>query len=225
MTPLGWGASRGIGLGLGGAAGIAAAGPWWLAGGCPAPVFAYQPRGAATLAASYVNLANPGTNDCAPGTAPTLSAEGWVFAAASSQYLLTPTQTITDSWSLIARYAGTSGDTRTLIGSVDGVAPKWLSLMIRSTSVRYDRGSAAHVTPTLAAGVIANTPTGRYRNGVAEGGALTAITTFTLPVGIGVLRNSAGRQWYFEGTLVAVAAYSVDIAAYVVAMTAAMAAL
>ena len=33
---------------------------------------AYQPKGAASLAASYFNLANPGTYNAAPGTAPSL---------------------------------------------------------------------------------------------------------------------------------------------------------
>jgi hypothetical protein len=32
---------------------------WYLAGGAPMPVVAYQPIGAASLADSYVNLANP----------------------------------------------------------------------------------------------------------------------------------------------------------------------
>jgi len=37
--------------------------PWWLSGGIAAAncVAAYQPKGAASLEASYVNLANPGT--------------------------------------------------------------------------------------------------------------------------------------------------------------------
>lgn len=48
---------------------------------------AYQPVGAASLAASYVNLQNPGTYDAAPGVAPTFdTAEGWVFNG-STQWL------------------------------------------------------------------------------------------------------------------------------------------
>ena len=54
---------------------------WWLAGGIhPSQVVAaYQPKGAASLAASYVNLANPGTNDAQVGVAPGLDSSGWVF--------------------------------------------------------------------------------------------------------------------------------------------------
>jgi hypothetical protein len=53
---------------------------WWLAGGIhPSQVVAaYQPKGAVDLAASYVNLANPGTYDAIPIAAPTLSDNGWL---------------------------------------------------------------------------------------------------------------------------------------------------
>lgn len=63
--------------------------PWWLAGGVdPADCFmAVDPEVAGNLASSYTNLNNPGTNNVAPGTAPTLSG-GWVFNG-STQYLLT----------------------------------------------------------------------------------------------------------------------------------------
>lgn len=55
----------------------AAALPWYRAGGVPAPVAVYQPKGAADLAESYVNFVNPGTYNAVPGTAPTaLNAAG-----------------------------------------------------------------------------------------------------------------------------------------------------
>jgi len=47
------------------------------------------PTSHASQAASYVNLATPGTNNAAPGTAPGFDTSyGWAFTAASSQYLL-----------------------------------------------------------------------------------------------------------------------------------------
>lgn len=67
---------------------IHAAADWWVVPGKTC-VAAYQPIGAASLAASYVNLANPGTYDAAPGVAPTwASATGWTFNG-STQYLTT----------------------------------------------------------------------------------------------------------------------------------------
>lgn len=64
----------------------ASATPAWWAGA----VVAYQPKGASSLEASYVNLANPGTYDAhvgtyAPAAGPALDAGGWVFEGA--QYL------------------------------------------------------------------------------------------------------------------------------------------
>ncbi len=64
---------------------------WWLRGGIPAAncIAAYQPINAASLAASYVNLANPGTNDAAPGVAPGWNkTDGWTFNGLT-QYLTT----------------------------------------------------------------------------------------------------------------------------------------
>lgn len=63
---------------------------WYLAGAIPvASIYgAWQAKGAASLAASYVNLANPGTNDLTVGAAPGWSADvGWQYTGA--QYLRT----------------------------------------------------------------------------------------------------------------------------------------
>jgi hypothetical protein len=65
--------------------------PWWKVEGLSSGDFTaiYQPKGAAILADSYINILNPGTNDAAPGVAPTLDSDGWVFNG-SSQYLVGP---------------------------------------------------------------------------------------------------------------------------------------
>ena len=66
---------------------------WWLAGGIhPSQVVAaYQPKGAASLDASYINLANPGTYDAQVGSVPKLDSSGWVFdGLAGTGYLLGP---------------------------------------------------------------------------------------------------------------------------------------
>lgn len=80
---------------------------WWsndgAISGC---VAAYRAIGAASLAASYVNLANPGTYDAAPGTAPSFDAStGWTFNG-STQYLTTGlTPDNTQGWSMLVRFA------------------------------------------------------------------------------------------------------------------------
>ena len=58
----------------------AAAAGWWVVVGKTC-IAAYQPKGAASLAASYVNLQQPGTYDAAPGVAPTWAAGGGMLSA------------------------------------------------------------------------------------------------------------------------------------------------
>lgn len=60
------------------AGGAAAGGNWWNYTGV---VAAYDAKNAASQAASYVNLANPGTYDCtvASGTPSWANGTGWTF--------------------------------------------------------------------------------------------------------------------------------------------------
>lgn len=61
---------------------------WWSVSGKTC-VAAYQAKGAPSLSLSYTNIANPGTYNAAPGTAPSFdTATGWTFNG-STQYLTT----------------------------------------------------------------------------------------------------------------------------------------
>lgn len=88
--------------------------PWWLAGGVSPEncVAAYQPIGADSLQASYLNLANPGTYNAAPGVAPGFIAEwGWIFNGTSGY--LTTGVTLASGYSLICRFITTgTGETQ-----------------------------------------------------------------------------------------------------------------
>lgn len=58
---------------------IQSVGQWWLTAGVT-PIAAYQSKWAASLSASYVNLANPGTYNITAGVAPLWSTDyGWQF--------------------------------------------------------------------------------------------------------------------------------------------------
>lgn len=71
-----------------GAAASASVPEWWESDEADT-ILAYQPIGAASLAASYVNLSNPGAYDAALGTAPSFAAAtGWTFNG-TNQYLNT----------------------------------------------------------------------------------------------------------------------------------------
>lgn len=94
-------------LGLTGGGGL----PWYQAGNAPAPVVVYLPKGAADLAASYVNLVTPGTYDLAPGDAPTFNtATGWTFNG-TSNYLVSAASAALKPLSVVARvkFANTTG--------------------------------------------------------------------------------------------------------------------
>ncbi len=89
----------------------AAAANWWEAGGAPAPVWVYTPKGAASLAASYSNLANPGTYDANPQVAPAWDAgTGWT--SDGTKWLLAPSLTYAADQSqvLLVRFSGVSGN-------------------------------------------------------------------------------------------------------------------
>src|SRR4030042_266315 len=93
---------------------------WWLAGGISAAncLAAYQPKGAASYAASKVNLANPGTYDAVDGVAfPTwAAATGWTFNGVA-QYLTSNCPTDMKPMSYIARVKNTDNTNfNTIIG-------------------------------------------------------------------------------------------------------------
>lgn len=205
-------------------------GLWYLAGGAPTPVAAYQAKGAASLAASYVNLANPGTNNAAPGVAPTWSAAtGWTFNG-TTQYLTTgvvPNATTT----IVVRFANVS-NTGFLVNAENassgmGVAPRRGS----GTIVRYFWGtvgapSVRDTSPVLAAGVLALAGPNCYRDGAADGAITNTWTTIARDFYIGARNNSGTADAFAAGDILAVAIYSAILTAgQVAAVRAAAAAL
>ena len=109
---------------------------WWLAGGAPTPVAVYQPKGAASLSASYTNLVNPGTYNAAPGVAPTWdAATGWTFNG-TTQYLTTSVIP-TGAYSALARFSNSGGvnarwlfgTSNTAVTSFFGIQPNRLNAL------------------------------------------------------------------------------------------------
>jgi len=92
------------GLGIQTIEALASGAAWWKVAGktCAA---AYQPKGAASYAASKINLANPGTYDATEGTAPSWDAgNGWKFDHTNSEYLNTGVVPNND-WTMIAQFS------------------------------------------------------------------------------------------------------------------------
>ncbi len=159
----------------------AAGGGWWdLNGTITSCVAAYQPKGAASYAASKVNLANAGTYDATDGAAYPAWDEtnGWKFTATSSHYLttgVTPSQT----WSMIVRFSNVTNSTCLLCGCYYG-QQFYLSPNI-SSKVYYGIGAAVGgeigVSPAMTSGILAKANNLGYRNGSFDNATGTGTAT------------------------------------------------
>ena len=209
----------------------AAAANWWEAGGATGAVAVYQPKGAASLAASYSNLANPGTYDAAPGVAPTwASGTGWTFAG--TQYLksgITPA----DGYSVVVRVSNyaqaytASFGTRASSTARFYIMPNTIngggSSIFAYASIEQGTGSGTSVVN----GVLAMTKDAGYKDGVI----ITAISSTWVgaaggTVYIGARDRAGAADYYMTGDIQAIAIYNTTLTApQVAAVSAAMAAL
>jgi len=134
------------------------------------PIIAYLPKGASSLATSYVNLANPGTYDATVGVAPTWNASsGWIFNG-STQYLDTGVEPASD-WSMVVKFSDFVIDGASAIAGITNY--NVASFFIASSVGQdwYGTGKAITVVtrdPTLQ-GVRAISKYQGYLNGVADG--------------------------------------------------------
>lgn len=198
---------------------------WWTVAGQTC-VAAYQPKGATDLAASYVNLANPGTNNAAPGTAPTFdTATGWTFTRASSQYLTTgilPTNNQT--WSIIVRFSGlTLTNYVALVHCYDTTQAQFGLLQGASGSALYYRNGGQLLKTVATSGVLCVAGNVGYKDGTAETGTIgvpSGNITKALTIGAS---NEASVTHFLAGDIQALAIYSTTLSASdVAALTTAM---
>jgi hypothetical protein len=202
----------------------AASAGWWVVPGKTC-VAAYQPKGAADLATSYVNLANPGTNNAAPGVAPTFNAAtGWEFNMVLSQYL---TSGIVggNSFSTFVRFS--DGTTGALFGEYNPGKTN-LNIYHNFGGRSYFRdGGSFDQAVTYANGVLGVTPVSAYANGAWVGNLVGSLAGVTAGViSIGCLNNNGTQQNFLAGKIQAFAIYSATLTnGEVVTLSAAMAAL
>lgn len=212
----------------------AAAVPWWLAGGATGCVAAYQAKGSASLAASYVNLANPGTYDAAPGVAPTWSAAtGWTFNG-TTQYLTTGIIPAAVTWSFLARYSDavmTNGRTYGIAGSyhISGDAHRFVLYAgsgdnPNRTAVGNDGYFSMSTLET--AGVLGFAGSTGYFNGLTVGTITPNITRSIKGIYVGAMNTNGTAGGFFKGSFQALAVWNETLTAQqVAAVSAAMAAL
>jgi hypothetical protein len=215
---------------LGGALGVSPVGVtaqgWWLAGGISAAncVAAYQPKGAADLAASYINLANPGTNNAAPGVAPTWNAAtGWAFG--SGRYLNTGIVTpASPTWTYLVRF--TNGDGGSLLGSTDG-SNGVTFFPNRSGARSYSHYGVFGGFPIATSGIMGIAGNKAYLDGAAEAGTISAGANPNYAIWIGGRNfNGALNQPVTTAQIQAIAIYNTTLSgAQVAAVTSAMQAL
>lgn len=192
---------------------------WWLSGGIAAAdcVAAYSAKGAASYAASKINLNNPGVHDATDGVAPTWNAiNGWT-GNGTTQYLVTDIY-VTQAYSMICRFSGlTNGG---VVGGSRNGGRFYVVPNDAGPDIQYGHGAArADVSPAITSGIVALTPTGGYRNGALDaplsGGA------FTCADAINILRRGDTIN-YLAGSIQHFALYKIDISSYVAALCAAI---
>ena len=130
--------------------------PWWKVAGKTC-VAAYQPKGAASLAASYVNLANPGTYDAAPGAAPTwASATGWTFNG--TQYLVVAGLVQNRPLTMLVSASQSSSDGGGLLWTADATKNRGVAIGIGTTFDTADNVVSA-LSATISAAWLSSTST------------------------------------------------------------------
>ena len=127
---------------------------------------AYQAIGAASQAASYLNLNNPGTNDLTvPSVAPGwTSGGGWSFLAASQQYMETGALALSHEVSAVFAYTDALFSIKTPFGYQDAGTTKFgatFSLIDASKITTNFSDVSATYNTSLTSGIVAITSAGR----------------------------------------------------------------
>lgn len=189
-----------------------AGGDWWDVAGATC-VAAYAAKGAADLAASYINLANPGTYNAAPGVAPTWDAtNGWTFNG-STQYLTAGVVPVTDqTWSALVRFSDRSNNNSTPFYVSSGSGKNFYVGYFSGYYVGNGGEKSLGSPPND--GVFGFAGATAYVNGIASIGAIPAssgVTTYPLYIGAG--NNNGSLLFAFAGKIQALAIYSTTLSA------------
>lgn len=204
----------------------AAGGGWWdLYGTITNCVWAYQPKGAASYAASKVNLANPGTYDATEVIQPPWSSDkGWYNFNSNSSYLLTGYNIpLNQTHSLIARYANYAG------GYFGGIAYTYIAspylpfgfYIFTSVGTKAVVGNKNYVSSiflgggTVANGVLALSQRKFYFNKSLKATIASGTSGNTVALQIGRIYSSSYSGMYCDLEISAIALYSGSIEGYV----------
>lgn len=209
--------------------GAAAAIPWWLSGGIRAAncIAAYDAKNAISQAASYVNLANPGTYDATLGVAPTwANGTGWTFNG-STNYLKTSI-VMPSGGSVIIRFTGaTQVSDQHLFGAYTDIN-RYFAICANSNGragILYSNFAVLIVAPKVTSGVLAMSAQTAYRDGVSDGTIPAGADATIYQVYLGCLNAAGGAYGFTNATFVAISFYDIAIDSYIGDLTTAINAL
>jgi len=177
-----------------------------------APTAFYMPWRAPSLSDSYVNLVNPGVNNASPGVAPTWhSRRGWIFNG-TTQYLDTGIVPAA-GWTMLLLFRSNQ-QVAVIAGSRNSTTVQIRIINDPATGVVYANGGLLTVAPYLVDGCLAVAGQQGYRNGVADGGAISAWSgTATNSIWIGGYSVAGALTSPFKGDVLAVMLWNQTLSA------------
>lgn len=204
------------------------ANPWWDPADEGLCIWAaYQPKGAANLAASYLDLSGNG-NNAGVGVAPTWDAvNGWIFNGAT-QYLTTSFVPQNDqSQSVLIQFTNGTTNNGSIFGVDDGVNRDFRIVPVGAGQVYYQNGNSVAAAGNHTDGNLTVAGNQGYRDGLADGGAIGAWGGAAVnPCWIGCKNTGGSPTFYFACRVQALAIYDCALTVPQVAVVyAAMAAL
>jgi hypothetical protein len=200
------------------------AAPAWYADA----IVAYQPKGAASLAASYTNLGTNGAgNNAAPGVAPTFAAAtGWTFNG-TTQYLTTGGLLPGAAYTVLVQYTdGATDEDRTVFGCYNVAGSVGFCFQGHTGGTHaYLNGGSLAIAGGVTSGNLGFAAKTAYRDGSAETGAISAGTPPAIEIFVAALNLDATPAQFFFGKIQAFGVWSTTLTApQVAAKAAAMAA-
>jgi hypothetical protein len=196
---------------------------WWLSGGVDSAdvIAAYQPKGASTLAESYVNLADPGTYDAYPGNAPYLTADGWM--SDRNDYYLETGIYLPEESTIIVSLSNIQENTNNYVCS-NGTSGQWRMMLFRNGRKQWWFGSRNFSTDvTSSTGVIAISGPKVYLDGTLIA-TISSSVSGASPTPLRLMAWSTSNG--INGNMESAAVYSTNLSdAEVSAISSAMAAL
>ena len=203
----------GISMGNGGSAPVV---PWYLSGGVASEncLAAYLSKGAASYAASKLNIANPGAHDLSEGTGGAVAwatGTGWVFNNDSTKVLKTDIVPAIGTTTAIVQFSNASSGY--VLGCLNLTPVYFYMHPVNSTNVTYAAGGvsgAVNRSPQLASGNLAISGLSIYRNGAQDGADIVSsgdLSGVPIYIGAGNLQNIIAAS-PFIGRVYAVAIYN-----------------